>query len=73
MKYCYRGVRHEYLSNNSFAESCEITGQAIFQLKYRGSIYWVCRYRTADGLTFEERLTPADASLSELSFKLAKL
>jgi hypothetical protein len=73
MKYCYRGVHYDYLAHDLSEENREIIGQAIFQLKYRGSTYWVCRYRTASGLTYEKRLTPADVSLSKLSFKLAKL
>jgi hypothetical protein len=73
MDLIYRGVLYKPCTTVSAEELKDIVGYSIFELKYRGCPYWVCRFRTRSGKTIEKRLIPADPSYSRLSFKIATL
>jgi hypothetical protein len=73
MELIYRGVRYRPLTELSEEEAKQVVGYAIFELKYRGNPYLVCRYRIQKGFVIERRLLPADPSLSRLSLKLSTL
>lgn len=73
MNLIYRGALYKACIALSTEELQDIVGYSIFELKYRGCSYWVCRLRTRSGKTFEKRLIPADPSYSRLSFQFVAL